>query len=62
MDDDGRAVIEIEDEVFGAATNRYDVVTNDPSEDIFEPIVAEHAGEICQAEGADALSDDAADD
>jgi hypothetical protein len=58
MDDDGSVIVEVDNEVLGAAADIADGSTFDPSQDIFDSLVREDAGEIADPERADSLTDD----
>jgi hypothetical protein len=62
VDDDGRAVIEINNQVFGATAYGHDFPAGNSGNDIPQSVVAEHAGKVGETEAEDAPADDAVDE
>ena len=61
MDDDGGAVVQIENEVLRAAADFRHGPARDPRLEIFEPLLAQHAGKVAEANGVDLAADDLVD-
>jgi hypothetical protein len=61
VDDDGSVIVEVDNEVLGAAADTADDASSDPSKDIVDSVVREDAGEIANPERADPLTDNLVD-
>ena len=61
VDDDGGVVVEVDNQVLGAAADTADGASLDPGQDVFDPVAAEDAGKIADPQRADALTDDLVD-
>ena len=61
VDDDGGVIVEVDNEVLGAAADAADGASFDPREDVFDPVAGEDAGKIADTQRADALTDDLVD-
>src|SRR4051812_27257777 len=62
MDDDGGAIIELENQVFRSPADCDDLMTGNARQDILEAFVAEDTGKIDDAERANPTTDNAIDE
>jgi hypothetical protein len=61
VNDDGRVIVEVDNEVLGASANTADGAPLDSSEDVFDPVARQDAGKIANTQRPDALTDDLVD-
>jgi hypothetical protein len=57
VDDDGSVIVEVDNEVLGAAADTADDASSDPSKDIVDSVIREDAGEITNPKRANSLTD-----
>ena len=61
MDDDGGVVVEVDNQVLGAAADSTNGASFDPGQDIFDAGTGENAGKIGDPQRADPLTDELVD-